>query len=421
MPARGSNLLRLTATPTLVSRWAPESGSDTRFLLTVAAILAVFYLPTASYGLNHPDPLTNMFTAWSVANQQTVYLDDWASVTGPPFYGHANQIITGKGGPVSKYPPGAALLAAPLHFGWDPAPTTEAAFITLEGTERASFRLPSFIPAAVVASLTTALGVAAMSVLVRRRLGHVPALSFAVVLGLGTGYWSVAADGLWQHGPLAMWTGLGLLALDRHRPLLAGAAFAAAVLTRPQIAIAIALIGITIAWSRRSWQTLLGVGVVSGLGMVVYVIFNLAVFGHPIPYDAGGYFVANTVTASWSFFLDNILQTLFNPRRSLLLFSPITLVALPGLSRAWHRADAMVRSPAIGGLVLMLVQLRGNVWDGGDAFFGYRYALELVLLTSPLAALSIHQWVQGSVVRTRITSSAASLSVLIHAIGSVLY
>ncbi len=396
--------------------------SNRRFVATIAAVLSVIYLPTAGYGFDyHPDPLTNVFTAWSVANQGTVYLDPWDDVTGPPFFGAANQIITSKGRPVSKYPPGSALTAAPLYLAFPTVSQKTARFTSEEGTLAARFNQPSLVPAAIAASVSTAMGVAALAAVVRRRLGHRNAVLFAGAVGLGTGYWSVAADSLWQHGPLAMWSGFGILALDRDRPGLAGAAFGVAVLTRPQFAVAIAVLGTGVAWSRRSWKSVLWLGSVSTLGPLAYALFNLALFDHPLPIAAGGYFVANSIEASGGFFLTNILQTLFNPDRGLLLLSPVAIVAIPGLAGAWRRADPLIRSLAIGGVGLMLLQLRGNVWDGGDAFFGYRYALEMVFLTAPLAATSIHDWVAGNIFRTRVAWGAGMASVLIHAIGSVSY
>jgi hypothetical protein len=69
------------------------------------------------------DPFANVFTAWSLATDGDVYLDEFDKVTGPEFFADVNQLMRGRGRPVSKYPPGAALLAAPLYLLDRDAPT----------------------------------------------------------------------------------------------------------------------------------------------------------------------------------------------------------------------------------------------------------------------------------------------------------
>jgi hypothetical protein len=144
-------------------------------------------------------------------------------------------------------------------------------------------------------------------------------------------------------------------------------------------------------------------------------------FGSPLPDSAGGYWVTNTVNTSASFFIENLVRTFVDPERGVLLWSPILLVALLGVRRGWGLADPLLRAAALAGILLLLVQLRGNVWTGGDAFFAYRYPLETVYLTAPLAATAAWGWAQGARWRTRLAGAAAFLSVLAHAAGSLLY
>jgi hypothetical protein len=152
-----------------------------------------------------------------------------------------------------------------------------------------------------------------------------------------------------------------------------------------------------------------------------YAGFNLLAFGSPLPDSAGGYWVTNTVDTSAAFFVENLVRTFVDPERGVLLWSPILVVTVLGIRRGWGMADPLLRAAALAGILLLLVQLRGNVWTGGDAFFAYRYPLEAVYLTAPLAATSAWEWVQGPRWRTRLAGAAALLSVIAHAAGSVLY
>jgi hypothetical protein len=421
MPPTERSLRRRPRTPA-IERWISESSSERSVWLSLVSLLLLFYLPTASYGFEyHPDALTNVFTAWSVAHEQTFYLDDWEGVTGPPYFGGANQIIEGRGRPISKYPPGTALLAAPFHLVWSDALVQTAIFQTPTGPLPATFPLPSFVPGAIVAAATSAMGVASVSILMRRRLGHQAALITAVVLGLGTSYWSVAADALWQHGPVAMWLGFGLLALDSDRPWLSGAMFGLAVVTRPQVLVAVAVLGLLMAAARRSWTTVAGVGIGTAVGLFAYLGFNLASFGSPLPESAGGYWVTNTVSTSGAFFWEGLVRTFVDPERGILLWSPILVVALVAIRTGWKAADPLVKAAAVAGIVLLLLQLRGNVWTGGDAFFAYRYPLESLYLAAPLAAGTVWRWGHSKVWRARVAGGIATLSIVAHAVGSVIY
>jgi hypothetical protein len=131
--------------------------------------------------------------------------------------------------------------------------------------------------------------------------------------------------------------------------------------------------------------------------------------------------VTNTVNTSASFFVENLVRTFVDPERGVLLWSPILVVAVLGIRRGWGVADPLVRSAALAGVLLLLVQLRGNVWNGGDAFFAYRYPLEAVYLVAPLAATAAWEWVRGTRWRNTLAGAAAFLSVIAHAAGSVLY
>ncbi len=399
-----------------------EEGSERRFFLRVVAILLILYVPTASYTRPyHIDAFANVYTAWSLANEGTPYLDDWKPVTGPDYFSQANQIVEGKGRPVSKYPPGAALLAAPLYLFFPDAPVVVGKYLTFDDEVRTSTDpVPSLVPAAIVAVSTTAIGVAAIGLLIRRRWGGRVALVAFLALGLGTTLWAIAANALWQHGPATMWMGLGLLALDTRRHALGGLSFGLAILTRPQIALAVAVIGVGISIGRRSFKTLAVIGVTSGMGMLLYLVYNLAVFGEMIPHAAGGYWIENTATASFAL-TEGLWRTFLDPSRGVLLWSPVTLPSLLRLKTAWRTTDPLVRSSAVGSVAYLLFQLRGNTWTGGSGFFTYRYAIEPLFLATPLLVASAISWTGSRPIRRWILGFAILASIAIQLAGAIIY
>ncbi|HEU5117319.1 MAG TPA: hypothetical protein VFT74_11700, partial [Isosphaeraceae bacterium] len=124
-----------------------------------------------------------------------------------------------RGRAVSRYPVGPALLAAPLVWpqvrvldharpGWE-----HQGEITLARCDRMAKNAAAFLTAAAVAlswSLLRAIG-----------LGRTPALLACLIAALGSGYWPVASQALWQHGPaaLCLTAALGLLTSGFEGPI----------------------------------------------------------------------------------------------------------------------------------------------------------------------------------------------------------
>lgn len=107
---------RIEATLGGARDWIDAQSPGRFFLLALLPLLAI-YLATASWSsVKSPDPLTNSVTAWKLVEDRTVFLDDyaaWSGIrTGPIL------VVEGDGRPVSQFPPGAALLAAPLYAVW---------------------------------------------------------------------------------------------------------------------------------------------------------------------------------------------------------------------------------------------------------------------------------------------------------------
>jgi hypothetical protein len=398
-----------------------DNLTDRALLLLIFLPLSVVYLATAQH---HPpihiDPLTNVLTAWKLGTHGTVYLDEYAAIEGPEFLGKLNWLVRGKGRAVSKYPVGAALLAAPIYrFSPDRLPT-ELIYNNEGNVRPVSLMMPSLTVAAIVASATTAAAVGALVLVVRSLTSTMVASSFGLVMGLGTGLWSVAADALWQHGPAVMWLMFGLLAMSKERDVWAGAAFAMAILTRPQTAVIAALAGIGAAWGRRSVSTLAKLGLTSSLGLAAYPVFNLFVFGTALPEVAGGYFVEGVSRSGLGSTVANIGLALVDADRGLLVWSPFLVVLLFGVRAGWRAAPTWVRGAALGGVLYLVLQMRGNLWHGGGAFFAYRYPIEMMAAAAPLLALAWVEWTRRRTLGLWLLAAMSLGSVAIHGLGPAL-
>lgn len=392
--------------------------------LAVFLLLTALYLPTTSFGLPfHIDPAANVLTAWELGTQGDVVLDRWEGVTGPDHFNVANQLVDTDRGPVSKYPPGAALLAAPAYSvvrSLDVVTIGYPANVDGTSVERTdTIPLPEVWPGSVVAAVATAGAMALLTVLMVPWTGPAWAVTVGLVTGLGTSLWSVAADALWQHGPAALWLTAGLVLFRQERWLAGSAAFGLAVLTRPQTAVIVAVVGIWMALDRKSVWVLIKAGVPAGLGALAYVLYNRWLFQDVIVYQAGGYWVDAAVSRTWWSSIEAYLRAFVDPGRGVLVWSPIVAVALLGVHLGWRAAPALVRAAAVAGLLYLIVQVRGNGYSGGEGFQWYRYQLEALVTSAPLLGIAIRElWNRRDRLRPFVAATAG-YSVLVHAYAAI--
>jgi hypothetical protein len=143
------------------------------------------------------------------------------------------------------------------------------------------------------------------------------------------------------------------------------------------------------------------------------------VFGSPIQTDTGGYFLEAAVTRTTSSFLEGMGRTLLDPERGVLVYSRFLLVLVPSLPTAWRRAPDWVKGAAIGGIVYMLVQFRGNAWQGGAALSPTATPSSPSLVAAPLLSLAGLECVPSGMLR-RITLTLGVLaSIALYAYGAI--
>lgn len=395
--------------------------SDIRFAMAIAVPLFLLFLVTATRSLPyHIDAFTNVLTAYEVGAEGSFYLDEHDHLTSLEAHRNVAWVVDARDSVASQYPPGAALIAAPIYAVW-PGEASPTVVRGSNDPEAGPFDvvLPPFLPAAIAASFAVSVSLGALGVVFRRFGGARAAVSGVAVAGLGTTAWSVASNQLWQHGPAMMWIALGL-AFSAGSALAAGFAFGGAILTRPPTAVIAAATGLLMAWRERRFSIALRVGLGSLAGLAAVVAFNAWIFGEAS--ISGGYgdgFNQNAVSGDALLFGKNVFLGLVSPTRGVLVWSPFLLLLMPGLRAAWKAAPGWVRGAALGGALYLLIQWKAGRYSGGGGYVGYRYPLEALTAAAPLLFLSYTEWVAKRPLAGRVFTWLAVLSVAAHGSAAV--
>ncbi|HZD24261.1 MAG TPA: hypothetical protein VE569_12800 [Acidimicrobiia bacterium] len=375
-----------------------ELSRSVPVFLLVFVPLSVIYLATANLSThNHIDPLTNSLTAWQLGMTGSVVMPERAGAATEDYRGNIAWIVESPKGPVSQYPPGAAALAAPAYWLMgDPMTDWYVEGSNRRDADAILFPLPSAAPATVVAALASAAAMGFLAAAIPYAgSSHTAAVVTGYVAGLGTTMWAVASDALWQHGPGAMWVALGIYLAARSWLVWSGLAFGAAILTRPDLALIAAAVGLYLSFSRRCLRPAMRVGIGSVLGLVVLLWFNWWLWGEPTV--TGGYgdvFVERLGEGSLGSYLENIAGALFDPLHGLFSYSPFLLLLIPGLRAGWRKSPDWAKGAGIGAILYLLVQLKVNRFSGGHGFLGYRYPLEALSAAGSMFFLSYANWVR---------------------------
>ncbi len=242
-------------------------------------------------------------------------------------------------------------------------------------------------------SLFSAAGIAALSVLFvflgLSRICRTPfgAIGFAMVYAIGTGVWSIASRGLWQHGPVLLFTAISVWLLLEEagwRTALAGLFVGLAVVTRPAIAALLAPLGVYVLRERpRQFWGFASLAV--GVGSILAVWGKLH-FGSATAliqdFPSGGFKGSP---------LEGLAGVLISPSRGLFALSPVLLFAGVGIAKTFGvsgQTRSLLRYLAVGAALYALLVSRWSMWWGGHCF-GSRLVLEAAL---PLVFLLGPAW-----------------------------
>lgn len=382
----------------------------------VVTLLFPLFLATANRTQPYNvDTMTNVLSAAAIGQTGSPILDGASELADPDVAGVVGWVVGSPRGPVSKYPPGAALFASPFYVFAGGAEVQRLYGTNDPDLPPVDVRVPSLAPASVAASLSTTVAVALIVVATRSLVGLRWALAAGFVLAAGTGLWVNAAHRLWQHGPAAMWLALGAVAASRDAWFGSGVAYGLGILTRPTLAFASSGLGVVAAWRRRNWRPVLLHGGGAALGLAMLYGYNHWLWGEWTV--TGGYesaFAENLTTGGAGWYLRNVLGGFFAAERGIFVWSPVLAVAALGLPKVWRDLPAWASGAFVGGVVLLLVQFRLNRYSGGFGFYSYRYPIESVVAAAPALAVAAKDvWARGGVVRRLLVYATAS-SVALH-------
>lgn len=304
--------------------------------------------------------------------------------------------MVGPEGVVSKYPPAPAYFAAPVYWATQGLTEPSPVNLVVQPIPERPSDPPSMRPvwpAALVSVITTVGTVFALAVAFLRTERRPDLVIVSVVaLALGTTIWSVASRQLFSHTTAILGIAAGMALTTRRSYWAAGLAFGLAVASRPHAAVIALVVGVWLAWRRRSPNALLGIGIGSSLGLV-------AVLGYSATFlsaDGWGGTATDAVSVGYSvsyldrllqpdlaFFATNLLGGPFSLRWGVFVWSGFLIIPLLWLRPAWRDAPDWVRSAAVGGILYLLIQFAIHRYNPGNQTL-YRYPLEAIVASAPL-------------------------------------
>ncbi len=370
------------------------------------------YAPTAERSAINTDAYAASAGAWRIATAGTPWFDgmdvtdihgthgttDGGNLDGQWLSESPNGHVT------AQRTMGAILAGVPAYW------------ILPTGTSEQDF---SLAPGALTAAMLSALVVTLLFLAVRPRAGTPLALAGALVFALGTPTWAVSANGLWTHPITQLGIAGAAYASSRSRWWLAGAFLAIGMLGRPHVALIAAVLGLGVAWSRRSVRPALAIGVPALGALGALAVWSHLVHGY---WSIGGAYqgaVDRAVQGAdemLGFNLSaNYLGFLISPDRGFLVWTPLVVLFVPAVVRGWRALPPWSLWLVGGGFLYSFVQIRLNYFAGGAGFYGYRHGLELLTCLAPMLIFAAPKL--GSIAR-RLVPVIAAVQIAAFTLGA---
>ena len=188
------------------------------------------------------------------------------------------------------------------------------------------------------------------------------ALALVTVYGVGTSSLSVSSQALWQHGPSQLALVAALYCLVRARDesrwaVFAGLPLAFSVVVRPVNVLVALPLAVHAAWKHPRHAPGL---VLSALPAVAFQLwYNVAYFD-----DLFHTQLSRITVPVWqTSLLEGLGGLLMSPGRGLLVYSPVLVVGLIGLARAWRSGgDPLLRTLSVGAVLTILLYGKWAQW-----------------------------------------------------------
>jgi hypothetical protein len=290
-------------------------------------------------------------------------------------------------------------------------------------------RAPNLI-ASLTASLLTAGAVVLVFLTLRRAASDRVALLTAIALGVGTNYWAIVAQTLWQHETVAFGTALALWSWWRVDPVsdrrlyLGALGLALAGAARMQVA---PMVVVLLAWMilQVGWRRALGPVATIGVVAALEIWRNVTWFGHVLGATTGTESLHPLIhgvpgplaEAPWW----NALGLLISPTQGLFIYSPVVLVAFVALVVVLLRGTATSDLKWLAAAVVIQFVLYSSysVWWAGHTF-GPRYLMDILVPLAPFGAIGAAAVAAHRPARWAATAALIA-SIGISALGAFVY
>lgn len=343
-----------------------------------SAAMASVYAATTTTRLPTNDVLSASLAAWRIATSGSPWFDDFPLDQVDVKPGQVLWSGTTSHGHVAIFrSPGAIAVGLPAYL------------VRGGGSDVSDF---SLLPAAFTTVALTVAALVLLALALRPTLGGVRSLVAVTALGLGSPVWTVNAESMWPHTLTVLAIAGMAWAASREHWVLVGIFGGVGLWGRLHVCVIVALLGLLVAVWRRTPTIVLRVGIPSAALMGLAAAWSRWMYGEWDP--AGGYPTVTEYaqTATGASALDQLLNELglwISPGRGLLVVTPVVLVLLPAVRRAWPTLPDWVRALLVGGISYAVVQGLLNHFGGGTGFYGYRLTLETLVSLFPALVLSL--------------------------------
>jgi hypothetical protein len=334
-----------------------------RYALVFVSLLVPYSYFNHSDGWNQAARLAQLH---SVVLHHTLRIDAYHEITGD------KALIDGHY--YSEKAPAIALIALPSFAAT--ALAQRAAGVDPDSPE--GWRVSEWITTVASIGVLTALGGLAFFALIEGRLGPGAALTATYALFLGS-LTLPYATALFAHAgtigllSIALWGALGPSIV--RRDYIAGMAAGLAVASEYPALLSCAAIGLYVLWVDRGRALRFVIGTLPAAALIL--VNNYAMTGSPlqISYGSNPQFPEMNNANLMGFRMPDLALTpalLWTEYRGLFFWSPVLLMALPGVATLVRR-DRAAAAVAIGGVLLVFLQVAAFYnWHGGNAV-GLRY------------------------------------------------
>ncbi len=342
-------------------------AASTRYAILLFSI-AVFAVYLASPVIQSGDSRLVIYEGNSLVTHSTRNLAAYGPIVhGWPCYRQGSQAV-------SRYPYGTTLFTIPFQ--------SIAVSVSKLAGDSAVHTLTTVQPRhfeQLLASVIAALAAGAIVLMGVELMGSLaPALLLGAIFAIGTGLWSTASRGLWQHGPMALLYALSVWAFVRGRRrgsmshlVLCGLLLGAAYVVRPTAAgvLGITALVLLLTWRRGLVAFLVGAAV----PIVPSTIYNLS-FYHSLGIPVYG---SNVISGIQPHILTYLAGLMVSPARGLLIYSPFVILGLLGLWLRRRQLTGMDLIALVAVIGYWLVFADTTEWDAGGAY-GPRYLTDIL-------------------------------------------